>query len=170
MQFLRSGAAGGISSFGSGKVAKIFSFSSHVNVCAIAISALGYTSKAACVGAFTRTIDGVLRARCQPQISPSVVGGILVYVIDLFWWPFAGHHQPNDSMRQVKAPPASNLDCQQSSWSLSSCWFTDPPWTRRLFPRQNASFGVVIEQAADVLRSKVVAGAFVSHHGSLANV
>ena len=165
MQLLRSGAAGGSSGFRSGKVAKIFSFSSHVNVCAIAISTLRHASKATCVGAFASAVDAVLRTCSEPQIGPAIIRWVKVTVVNLVRWPVTRHDQPDQPVSEVQAASGCDLDRDLSVGSPCSCRLTNPSYARRLLPRQNPGFGVVIEQAAHELRREIVARVFLSHPG-----
>lgn len=173
-QFSSSCLTSGIGLFGGIEASKVFMLFLVLDVRDVVSRLLvkGDTFKSACISTpitmSEALVHDVLRTRSQSQIGPTIIGAIAVTVINLFWWPFIAHNEPNQAVGIIIAVVNPKADVSVQS---PSRWLANYRSTReRLLPRQNPRVGVVIEDATDELRSEVVAGAFVSHLGSLADV
>lgn len=114
-------------------------------------------------------VHQILGTGSESQIGPTVVGAVAITVINLFGRPLTSHDEPNQAVSIIIAvvDPEADVPVQPPP----SRWLTDYRPTREgLFPSQNARLGIVVEDAADVLRREVVASAFVSHRGSIHGV
>ena len=96
-------------------------------------------------------VHHVLRFCCAAKIAPSVVGWVLINVINLMRGPFSRHHSPNNPMRLIQTPVYANqnppicgfMPSNISGFSTSRRW--DAPY-------QTTHFWVIFKKSMQFRR------------------
>ena len=112
------------------------------------------------VVALDTPVGAVLRAIGLSEVDKPIIGMITIFVVNLKGRPFSCDNQPRNSTRSIcflingqadpsiRLAPSANISCHRVPWP------TD-------LPPEHPGFGIVIEDAADVLGGEVVARALV---------
>ena len=117
-------------------------------------------SKARDVTAAIFAVVLVLRTSCGAQIAPPIIKAIAVYMINLYWRPFACHPKICKSMGEILVVINANL---QVAIIFDARWFPNEfcieVWTPRwsVFPSENATCWLIIQNAAKIICGYVTA-------------
>lgn len=117
-------------------------------------------SHAGCAVTPDRPMCLILRRRSKPQIRPSVVGRVQVYVVDFLRRPFSGHPQPNQAMCPVVMVEYANTYPAIGPHPSGGVPRL-PPLGERNLPPQRTRLRVVIQNAANILHRQIAARPFV---------
>lgn len=107
------------------------------------------------------TVALILRRGCMSQIFPSVVSGVMIAVIDLVFWPFAGYPKPYDSVHQISLVVYTYSEISESAYVVCDTSRFNVV-TRGFFPTQNACTPIVKESIPNKFGSKIVMRIFRS--------